>query len=111
MSVTLHIADLWVSGASFLTGGVSAEPCSTAGLLFLCQYLCLTILVTQCSMVWDWCVSRAGLMPFFGVAAAVFFSCCFPFLFFQSMGRYCGAGVFGLIVLIAPFQPCVVNLF
>ena len=31
-------------------------------LLFPCQYLCGTILVTPYSMVWDWRVSRAGPM-------------------------------------------------
>ena len=41
---------------------LAAEPRSTAGLLFLCQYLCGTILVTPYSMVWDWRVSRAGPM-------------------------------------------------
>ena len=30
-----------------------------------CQYLCGMILVTPCSMVWDWRVSRAGPMPFY----------------------------------------------
>ena len=45
---------------------LSAEPRINAGLLFPCQYLCGTILVTPCSMVWDWRVSRAGPMPFPG---------------------------------------------
>ena len=30
-----------------------------------CQYLCETVLVTLCSIVWDWRVSRAGPMPFY----------------------------------------------
>ena len=35
---------------------------------------------------------------FIGVAASfLFVSCCFPFIFFHSMGWYCGSGVFGLI--------------
>ena len=38
---------------------LAAEPRSIAGLLFPCQYLCGTILVTPCSMVWDWPVSKA----------------------------------------------------
>ena len=65
--------------------------------LFPCQYLRGTILVTPCSMVWDWRVSRAGPMPFIGLAArSLFVSYCFPFLFFHSMGWCCGVGVFGL---------------
>ena len=44
---------------------LAAEPRSIAGLLFACQYLCGPILVTPCSMVWDWRVSRAGPMPFY----------------------------------------------
>ena len=62
------------------------------------QYLCGTILVTPYSTVWDWRVSRAGPMTFYWDAARfLFVSSCFPFLFFHSMGWYCGAGVFGLI--------------
>ena len=37
----------------------------TAGLLFTCQYLCGTILVTPYLLVWDWRASRAGPMPFY----------------------------------------------
>ena len=43
----------------------SCEPRSIAGLLFACQYLCGTILMISCSMVWDWRVSRAGPIPFY----------------------------------------------
>ena len=38
---------------------------STAVLLFPCQCLSGTILLTPYSMVWDWRVSRAGLMLFY----------------------------------------------
>ena len=77
---------------------LAVEPRSTIGLLFPCQYLCGTILVTPYSMVWDWRVSRAGPMLFISLAArSLFVSCCFSLLFFHSMGWYCGAGVFGLI--------------
>ena len=56
------------------------------------------LIVTPCSMVWDWRVSRAGPMPFYWPAArSLFVSCCLPSLFFHSVGRYCGVGVFGLI--------------
>ena len=52
-----------------------------------------------CSMVWDWRVSRAGpINAFYWLTArSLFVSCCFPFLFFHSMGWCCGVGVFGLI--------------
>ena len=77
---------------------LAAEPRSIAGVLFPCQYLCRTILVIPCSMVCYVRVSRAGPMPFIGLAAhSRFVSCCFPFLFFHSVGWCCGVGVFGLI--------------
>ena len=44
---------------------LAAEPLSIAGLLFSGQCLCGTILVTPCSMVWDWRVSRARSMPLY----------------------------------------------
>ena len=56
------------------------------------------ILMTPCSMVWDWRVSRARLMPCIILAPHSFFvSYCFPFLCFHSICWFCGAGVFGLI--------------
>ena len=39
---------------------IANEPSSTAWLLFLAQYHYGTILVTLCSMVWDWRLLRAG---------------------------------------------------
>ena len=50
---------------------------------------------------------------FIGLAArSISVSCCFPFLFFHSMGWYCGAGVFGLIGPCTAnlSQPCTANL-
>ena len=41
---------------------LSAEPCSTAGLLFPSRCPSGTILLTSYLMVWDWWVSRAGPM-------------------------------------------------
>ena len=46
---------------------------SIAGLLFLCHYLCLKILITLYSMVWDGRLSRAGPMLFYWP------SCSLPF--------------------------------
>ena len=61
--VRLH-AGLW-SHIGTLVRLLAAEPRSIAGLLFSCQYLCGTILVTPCSMVWDWQGARAEPMPFY----------------------------------------------
>ena len=44
-------------------GFLAAEPQSTAGLLFPCQYPCGMILLTLYLMVWDWQGSRQGAMP------------------------------------------------
>ena len=49
-----------------------------------------------------WCETggfqEQGQCLFIGLAArSLFFSCCFPFLFFHSMGWCCGVGVSGLI--------------
>ena len=54
----LHAA-LW-SHIGRLMRLFAAEPRCIAGLLFSCQYLCLTILVTPCSMLWDWRVQELG---------------------------------------------------
>ena len=93
----LH-AVLW-SHIGILKGVFAAEPRSTAGTLFRSQCPCGTILLTLYSMVWDWQVSRAGPMFFYWPKLLYPFlsSTIFPFLFFRSIGWYCGAGVFGLI--------------
>ena len=75
---------------------LAAETRSIAGLLFPSQYLCGTVLVTPYWIVWDLRVSRADPMLFIGLTArSLFVSYCFQFLFFHSMGWYCGAGVVG----------------
>ena len=56
----LH-AVLW-SHIGTLMHRLAAESCSTAGLLFPSRCSSGTILLTLYSMVWDWRVSRAGLM-------------------------------------------------
>ena len=97
---------------SILMRRLTAEPHSTAGLLFHSQYRSGTILPTTYSMVWDWRVSRAGPMLFIGkscsIPTIVFYY--FPFIFFLSIGWYCGAGVFGLIGITLS-QPCTADLF
>ena len=93
----LH-ALLW-SHIGTLKHRLAAEPCSTAGLLFLSRCPSGTILLTLYSMVWDWWVSRAGPMLLYWPKLLYPYYCLllFPFLFFVSIGWYCGTGVFGLI--------------
>ena len=43
----------YISPIGTLIRLLAAEPRSIAGLLFPCQYICGTILVTPESMVWD----------------------------------------------------------
>ena len=92
---------------------LAVEPRSIAGLLFLCQHLCGTILVTRCSMVWDWRVSRAGPMPFYWPNCSLTFCL---LLFSLSILSFYGLVLSGWglrtdRVLIALSQPCVANLF
>ena len=90
-------AVLW-SHIGTLLHRLAAEPRSTAGLSFPSRCPSGTILLTQYSMVWDWRDSRAGPMIFYwpkrSTPTIIFYP--FPFLFFLSIGWYCGAGVFGL---------------
>ena len=59
---------------------LTAEPRSTAGLLFNCLYLCGTILVTLYSTVWDWRFSRAGPMSFHWPSCSLHFCLLLCFL-------------------------------
>ena len=92
---------------------LAAEPRSIAGLLFTCQYLCGTILLTPCSMVWDWPVLRAGPMPFCWPSCSLTFRL---LLFSLSLLSFYGLVLWGWglrsdRVLIALSQPCITNLF
>ena len=83
---------------------LAADPCGTAGLLFASRCSSGTILLTPCSMVWDWRVSRAGSMLLYWLKLLFPYymsSTIFPFLFFLSAGWCCMAGVFGLIGCIS----------
>ena len=71
-------AVLW-SHSGTLMRFLAAEPHSSAGHLFLNQYLCGTILVTSYSMVWHWRVSRAGSIIFYWPSCSVILSSVFPF--------------------------------
>ena len=84
-----------------------------AGVLFPCQCLCGTILVTKYSMVWDWLVARAGPMHFYWPSCSFPFlsSAVFPFLFFILWVGIVGWGLRTDRVLIALSQPCITSLF
>ena len=73
---------------------------STTGLLFTCQYLCGTILVTPYSMVWDWRVSRAGPTLFYWPKLSIITIVFYYFslsLLSVDIGWHSGTGVFGLL--------------
>ena len=102
---------LWSQIGTLIMHLLAAEPRSIAGLLFSCQYLCGTILVTPNSMVWDWRVSRP--MPFYWLNCSLHFCLLLFFLFLLS---FYGLVLWGWFlrtdrVLIALSQPCITNLF
>ena len=67
-----------------LVGLLAVEPRSTPGLLFRSQCLYGSILPTLYSMVWDFRVSRAGLILFYWptLLASVWSSTLFTFFYF-----------------------------
>ena len=95
------------SGPSSHTKASFLSPCNPL------RCICGTLLVTPCSMVWDWRVSRAGPMPFY------WSSCSLPLcllLFSLSLLSFYGLVLWGWglrtdRVLIAFSQPCIANLF
>ena len=108
----LH-AVLW-SHIGTLMHRLAAEPYSTAELLFPSRCPSGTNLLTPYSMVWDWLVSRAGPMLLYwhkllypNYSLPLFFL----FLFFLSIGWYCGAGVFGLIGCTSPSLSLALPIF
>ena len=71
------------------------------------------ILVTPCSMVWDWRVSRAGRLPFYWPSCLLTFCL---LLFSHSLLSFYGLVLWGWgfwtdRVLIALSQSCITNLF
>ena len=92
---------------------LAAEPRGIARLLFPCQYLCGTILVTPCSMVWVWWVSRAGPMPFHWPSCS--FTFCLLLVSVSLLSFYglmlLGRGLRTDMVLIALSQPCITKPF
>ena len=102
-----------LSHISTLMRLLAAEPLSIAGHLFPGQCLCRMILVTPCSMVWDWRVSRARSMPFYWPSCSLTF--CF-LLFSLSLLSFYGLVLWGWglrtdRVLIALSQRCIADLF
>ena len=61
---------------------LAAEPRSTAG-LFHSQYLCGPILLTLCSMMWDWRVLRSDARPMLFIAFYLFhIAFCILFIYY-----------------------------
>ena len=90
---------------------LAAEPLIIAGHLFPGQCLCGTILVTSCSMVWDWQVSRARSMPFYWPSCLLTFCLLFSLSLLSFYGLVLwGWGLRTDRVLIALSQPCVADL-
>ena len=93
---------------------LAEKPSSTAGCLFLCQYRCGTILVTQYLRVCNWLVSRAGALPF--KRREPWCSLLFCLLLFSlSLLSFCGLLLSGWglrtdRVLIDLSQSCIANL-
>ena len=101
-----------VPRGSVIAHRYTSEPRSIAGLLFPCLYHCGKILVTPCSMVWDWWVSR-GPIPFYWPSCSLTF--CF-LLFSLSLLSFYGLllwswGLRTDRLLIALSQPCITNHF
>ena len=89
------------------------DPYSTTGLLFPCQYLCGTILVTPYSIVWDWRVSRARPITFYLLSCSLTFCL---LLVSRSLLSLCGLVLWGWgirtdRVLITHSQPFTANIF
>ena len=109
----LH-AVLWLH-IGILMRRLTAEPRSTAELLFPSQCLSGTILLTPYSMVWDWRVSRAGQCFFIGI------SCSIPTIvfynFFLSLLSVYRLALWGWglradrVYITRPSQPCTADLF
>ena len=82
---------------------LALEPRSTARLLLSWTCPSRTILLTPYSMVCDCGFQEQGQCFCNGLSCSIptIVNYLFPFLFFLSLGWYCGAGVFGLIRCIS----------
>ena len=94
----LH-AMLWSDIGVCLCGALQSLAILQDIILFPSQCPCVTILLTLYLMVWDCWVSKAGSMLIYWPNLLYLFlsSTVFSYLFFLSIGWYCGAGVFWLI--------------
>ena len=104
---------------------LTAEPRSTAGILFPWQYLGGTILLIPYLMEWDWWVSEAGPMTFYWPSCSFHF-CLMLFslpllsfclmLFSLPLLSFCGLVLWGWVLrtdreLIALSPPWTANIF
>ena len=107
----LHVV-LW-SHIGILLRLLAAEPRSSAGLLFLSQYLSGMIWLTPYLMVWDWPVSRPGSMPFCWPSCSFLF--CLQLFSLSLLFLYrlvvWGWGIRTDRVSISLSRPCIANLF
>ena len=90
-----------LSHIGILTRHLAAEPRSTVG-LFPSQCPSGMILLTQCSMLWDWWVSRTGPMLFYWPISCI--TIVFYYFSLSLLPVYrlvLWAGVFGLIGCIS----------
>ena len=92
---------------------LAAEHRSISGFLFPRQYLSGTIILTPCSMVWDWRDSTAGPLPFYWPSCWLTFCL---LLFSLSLLSFYGLLLWGWglqtdRVLNALSQPCITNFF
>ena len=108
----LH-AVLWLHIGT-LMHSPTAEPCSTAGLLFPFRCPFGMILLAPFSMVWHWLVSRGGQCFFIGL------SCSIPTIVFYSLSLSLlsvyrlvlwGWGLWTDRLYITLSQPCTAHLF
>ena len=107
----LH-AVLW-SHIGILLRLPTAEPRSSAGLLFLSQCLSGMIWLTPYLMVCDWRVLRAGPMLFCWPSCSLLFCLQLFSLSFLFLHRFVvwGLGLWTDRVSIFLSRPCIVNLF
>ena len=107
----LHVV-LW-SHIGTLLHCLAVEPRRTARFLFS-SWCSSVILLNLYSMVWDSIEQSRANGFFIGLSCSPLFqtlSSIFLFLFFLSIGWYCGAGVFGLIGCKSLSRPCAADIF
>ena len=76
----------WNLHIGTLIDRLTAEPCSTAGLLFSSRCPSGTVLLTPYSMAWDWRVSRAGPMLLYWPKLLYYY---YSLLLFFNFSSFC----------------------